>query len=346
MYRQDESEVNLDQILERLRSFFGRFRGGGGNGIALAVIGIIGVAFVIWLGTGIYQVEAGEQAALRMFGRFDRTEEAGLHWFWPAPVGMRDVVKVDEIQRLEIGVRGSTSVPIESEMITGDQNLVDVQLLVQFRVKNLPDFLYKAVDPAGVTIKSAAESALRQIVGSRNIDDVLTVEKEAVQIETKLKLQELLDLYGTGIEVTEVKLLNVRPPDEVQDAFDDVVRAREDKERIINLAQAYQEDILPRAKGEAARLIQGAQAFRAERVEKATGEANRFLAILKEYKKAPEVTRQRLYLETMEEVLPGVKKFIVDSSSGGNLLQFLPLTDGPSAPQTLFPIPTPAPGTP
>ena len=345
MYRQDEPEVNLDQILERLRSFVGRFRGGGGNGLAMAVIGFIVIAFGIWLGTGVFQVEPGEQAVLRMLGRFSSTEEAGLHWFWPAPIGTRNVVKVDEIQRLEIGVRGSTSVPIESEMITGDQNLVDVQLLVQYNIKSLPDFLFKTVDPAGITIKDAAESALRQIVGSRNIDDVLTIEKEAVQIETKLKLQELLDLYATGINVTEVKLLNVRPPDEVQDAFDDVVRAREDKERIINLAEAYKEDILPRARGEAARLVQGAEAFSAERVEKATGEANRFLAILEEYRKAPEVTRQRLYLETMEEVLPGVRKFIVDSSSGGNLLQFLPLTDGP-VPQSPFPIPTPAPGTP
>ncbi|MCH8064068.1 MAG: FtsH protease activity modulator HflK [Chloroflexi bacterium] len=346
MYRQDEPEVNLDQILERLRSFFGRFRGGGGNGIALAVIGIIGVALVIWLGTGFFTVQPGEQAVLRLLGQYNNTQEAGLHWYWPSPIGTRNIVKTDEIQRLEIGVRGSTSVPIESEMITGDQNLVDVQLLVQYRIKNLPDFLFKAVDPAGITIKDAAESALRQIVGSRDIDDVLTIEKEAVQIETKLKLQELLDLYGTGIYVTEVKLLNVRPPDEVQDAFDDVVRAREDKERIINLAQAYKEDILPRARGEAARLVQGAEAFSAERVEKATGEANRFLAILEEYRKAPEVTRQRLYLETMEEVLPGVKKFIVDSSSSGNLLQFLPLTDSGTAPQTPFPIPTPASGAP
>ena len=345
MYRQDEPEVNLDQILERLRSFVGRFRGGGGNGIALAVIGVIGVAFVIWLGTGFFTVQPGEQAALRLLGQFNNTQEAGLHWYWPSPIGTRDIVKTDEIQRLEIGVRGATSVPIESEMITGDQNLVDVQLLVQYNIKSLPDFLFLAVDPAGITIKDAAESALRQIVGSRDIDDVLTIEKEAVQIDTKIKLQELLDLYGTGINVTEVKLLNVRPPDEVQDAFDDVVRAREDKERIINLAQAYKEDILPRARGEAARLVQGAEAFSAERVEKATGEANRFLAILEEYKKAPEVTRQRLYLETMEEVLPGVKKFIVDSSSGGNLLQFLPLTDGP-APQTPFPIPTQVPGAP
>ncbi|MCH7624730.1 MAG: FtsH protease activity modulator HflK [Chloroflexi bacterium] len=345
MYRQDEPEVNLDQILERLRSFVGRFRGGGGNGLALAVIGVIGVAFVIWLGTGFFTVQPGEQAALRLLGQFNKTQEAGLHWYWPSPIGTRDIVKTDEIQRLEIGVRGATSVPIESEMITGDQNLVDVQLLVQYNIKSLRDFLFLAVDPAGITIKDAAESALRQIVGSRNIDDVLTIEKEAVQIETKLKLQELLDLYGTGINVTEVKLLNVRPPDEVQDAFDDVVRAREDKERIINLAEAYKEDILPRARGEAARLVQGAEAFKAERVEKATGEASRFLAILEEYEKSPEVTRQRLYLETMEEVLPGVKKFIVDSSSGGNLLQFLPLTDGP-APQTPFPIPTQVPGAP
>lgn len=340
MYRQDEPEVNLDQILERLRSFI-PFRGGGGNGVAYFVLGIFAVAVAFWLGSGFYTVQPGQEAVLRLVGRYNDTQGPGLHWFWPRPIGGRDVVRVDEVRRLEIGVRGAAPVPIESTMITGDQNIVDVQLLVQYNIKDSRNFLFKAVDPAGVTIKDAAETSLRQVVGQRAIDDVLTTEKEAVQEDTRLKLQELLDLYQTGIRVTEVKLLNVRPPDQVQDAFDDVVRAREDKDRIINLADAYRESQLPLARGDAARQLEAAAAFKETRVAGATGQAERFLAVLQEYRKAPDVTRQRLYLEAMEEILPGVTKFIVDSDNGGNLLQLLPLTEGAGA-RAPFAAPTPS----
>ena len=343
MYRQDEPEVNLEQILEKIRSFnpFKRGGEGGGNGIAYFILGLFAVAIIFWLGTGVYTVQPGEEAVLRLVGRYYDTTDPGLHWFWPAPVGNRDVVRVDEVRRLEIGVRGSAPIPDEAHMITGDQNIVDVQLLVQYNIKNSQDFLFKAVDPAGLTIKDAAETSLRQVVGQRAIDDVLTIEKEAVQEDTRLKLQELLDLYQTGIRVTEVKLLNVRPPDQVQDAFDDVVRAREDKDRIINLADAYREEQLPRARGEAARLMEAAEAFRETRVAQATGQAERFLAVLQEYRKAPDVTRQRLYLEAMEEILPGVTKFIVDAENGGNLLQLLPLNEATSS-TTPFSVPAPS----
>jgi membrane protease subunit HflK len=344
MYRQDEPEVNLEQILDRIRSFNpfrrGGDEGGGGNGIAYFVLGLFAVGVVFWMGTGIYTVQPGEEAVIRLVGRYYDTTEPGLHWFWPTPIGKRDVVRVDEVRRLEIGVRGSAPIPDEAQMITGDQNIVDVQLLVQYNIKSSQDFLFKAVDPAGLTIKDAAETSLRQVVGQRAIDDVLTTEKEAVQEDTRLKLQELLDLYQTGIRVTEVKLLNVRPPDQVQDAFDDVVRAREDKDRIINLADAYRESQLPLARGDAARLTEAAQAFRETRVAQATGQADRFLAVLQEYRKAPDVTRQRLYLEAMEEILPGVTKFIVDADNGGNLLQLLPLNEAANT-TTPFSVPTP-----
>ena len=346
MYRQDEPEVNLEQILEKIRSF-NPFRrgdddggGGGGNGIAYFVLGLFAVGIVFWMGTGVYTVQPGEEAVIRLMGRYYDTTDPGLHWFWPTPIGKRDVVRVDEVRRLEIGVRGSAPIPDEAQMITGDQNIVDVQLLVQYNIKSSQDFLFKAVDPAGLTIKDAAETSLRQVVGQRAIDDVLTIEKEAVQEDTRLKLQELLDLYQTGIRVTEVKLLNVRPPDQVQDAFDDVVRAREDKDRIINLADAYRESQLPLARGDAARLTEAAQAFRETRVAQATGQADRFLAVLQEYRKAPDVTRQRLYLEAMEEILPGVTKFIVDADNGGNLLQLLPLNEAANT-TTPFSVPTP-----
>ena len=328
MYQKEEPEINLEQLLERLRSFGKRLRIGGGGGIfAVVVFGILGLALVIWLATGFYTVQPGEQAALRRLGAFDGIQGPGLHWFWPAPIGTRNTVQVEEVRRLELGVRGATPVLSESLMISGDENLVDVQLLVQYDIKDLEQFLFKVVDPAGITIKDVAETALRQVVGARDIDDVLTIEKEAVQIDTRTQLQALLDDYQTGINVREVKLLNVFAPQQVKDAFDDVVIAKEEKERVINLADAYKEAVLPRARGEAARLRETAEGFRQERVAIATGQAERFVAILEEYNKSKEVTRQRLYLEAMEDVLSNIQKFIVANDAGGSLLQFLPLTD-------------------
>ena len=351
MYRQDEPELNLDQILERLRAFASRFRIGGGGGlIAYIVIGIFVVALFIWLGTGFYTVQPGEEAALRRFGKFDSTEGPGLHWFWPAPIGTRATVVVDEVQRLELGVRGGTPILSESLMITGDldeegqpgeaPNIVDVQLLVQYDVKDIAQFLFRVVDPAGVTIKDVAETSLRQVIGSRPIDDVLTDKKEDIQAETKLLLQSLLDLYQAGINVREVKLLNVFAPQQVKDAFDDVVRAKEDKARIINLADAYKEDIIPKARGQAARLLELAEGFRQQRIAIATGQANRFLAILEEYRKAPGVTRQRLYLEAMEDILPGISKIIGDPE---RIILVAPQTEVVPVP---LPLPPPGAGQP
>ena len=338
MYRPEESEVNFEQIVERIRNVLKKLRFGGGGGLAIAVIGLLVVLTLIWLGTGFYTVQPGEEAALRLFGEFSSDRKEGLHWWWPSPIGARDTVNVQQIRKLEIGVRGDTPVLQESLMITGDPdeegqpgeapNIVDVQLLVQYNIKDIRAFLYEAVDPDGGTIKDATETALRQVVGSRPIDDVLTDKKEEIQVETKLLLQDLLDDYETGIRVTEVKLLSVFAPIQVQDAFDDVVRAKEDKARIINLADAYKEDIIPRARGEAARLIEAAEAFKQEKIALAEGQARRFEVILEEYKKAPAITRQRLYLEAMETILPGITKFIVSEEAGGGLLQFLPLTQG------------------
>ena len=335
--RQREPEINIDDIANRLRSIFGSSGGPSKNSLpGIIIFGIFTVSLLIWLGTGFYTVQPGEQAAVRTFGRYSAVSNTGsfiggtvpgLHWYYPAPIGTLNVVAVDEIRRLEIGFRGETSIPVESLMISGDTNIVDVQLLIQYNIKDVESFLFKSVNPDTVILKGAAESSLRQVVGQRNIDDVLTTEKEVVQAETKLLLQDLLDQYDTGINVTEVKLQNVRPPSQVQDAFDDVVRAREDKERTINLAQAYEADIIPRALGEAQRVLQLAEAYKQEKVAIATGQSDRFLSVLAEYNKAKDVTRQRLYLETMEIILPGVTKYIIDGEVGGNLLQFLPLTN-------------------
>lgn len=341
MYRPEEPEVNFDQVMERIRNFFGRFRIGGGGGSggnigSLIVIGLFLVGIAVWLGSGFFTVQPGEEAALRRLGKWESVRNPGLHWWWPAPIGARDVVFVDSVRQLEVGVAGGNPVLSESLMITGDPdelgqpgeapNIVDVQLLVQFDIDDVVAYLYNVSDPDGQTIKDATETALRQVIGSRPIDDVLTDKKEDIQAETKLLLQGLLDYYDTGINVREVKLLNVFAPEQVKDAFDDVVRAREDKARIINLADAYKESILPQARGEAARLTEAAEAYKQERIAIAEGQAERFKAILFEYEKAPEITRQRLYLEAMEEILPGVRKYIVDDASGG-VLPLLPLTN-------------------
>lgn len=335
--RQYEPEINLDDIAKRLRSIFGSTGGPTKNSLpGIIIYAIFGLSVLIWLSTGFYTVQPGEQAALRTFGVYRASAgassfvggtEPGLHWYYPAPIGTLNVVAVDSIRRLEIGFRGDTPIPVESLMISGDTNIVDVQLLIQYNVKDVEAFLFKSVNPDTIILKGAAESSLRQVVGQRDIDDVLTTEKEAVQAQTKLLLQELLDLYDTGINVTEVKLQNVRPPSQVQDAFDDVVRAREDKERTINLAQAYEADIIPRALGEAQRVLQLAEGYKQERIARADGQSARFLSVLAEYNKSKDVTRQRLYLETIETILPGVTKYIISAEVGGNLLQFLPLTN-------------------
>ncbi len=348
MYRPPQNEepnVQFEEIINRLRTSFNT-PGLGGGGAALIVGGILLFSFFIWLATGFYTVGPDQQAALRTFGEFQRFETEGLHWHYPAPIGTRNVVSVTTTRQLEVGFRsgedGNTtprSVPEESLMITNDVNIVDVQVVVQYRISSLRDFLFSVDDPGdndrgisagqpdGTTLRDITETAVRQVVGARAIDDVLTTEKEQVQTDILLKMTELADFYRTGIEIQNVLLQNVNPPQEVQSAFEDVVRAREDKETTIQQARAYEADRIPRAEGEAAQIIESAQAFRDGRIAKAQGEADGFLAILEGYQQSPDVTRRRLYLEAMEEILPGIKKFVLSSESG--VLPFLPI-DGSS----------------
>ena len=317
-------------------------QGGGGSGRAGAVaLLLIPIAAVVWLATGVYTVGPEEQAALRTFGRFVAIADQGLHWHWPSPVGVRNVVPVTNTRRLELGFRsaanGSSTTPvqIESEMITGDENIVDVQMVVQYRISNLRDFLFEVDDPGdpdrdvspgmpdGETLRDIAETAVRQVVGARNIDDVLTTEKEQVQASILDKMRELARDYSTGIDVLQVLLQNVNPPAEVQDAFEDVVRAREDRERDINLAEAYKASQIPQATGAAAQIVEEADGFKRGRIERARGEADGFEAILIGYDISPNVTRTRLYLEAVERILAGKSKIVINS--GSNALPLLPL---------------------
>jgi len=221
-------------------------------------------------------------------------------------------------------------VPEESLMLTGDEQIIDAQIIVQYQVRDPEKFLFnvRGLERPQGALTDAAEVALRQVVGQRPIDDVLIYEKLQVEIDIRELLQRIIDNYSSGIKVIEVKLQTVRPPKEVAAAFSDVVSAKEDKDRFVKEAEGYREDILPKARGKAEAVIRAAEAYKAERVKRSQGDADRFLTVLKEYRNAKDVTRKRLYLETMERILPGIRKFVIDPDAGGSLLQFLPLEKG------------------
>ena len=340
MYGGRRPEFDPDQILRDFQRGFASIRNRFPRGVSgLLGFGIVGLLALFWLATGIYQVGPTEQAALRLFGQVRGIEGPGLHWYVPSPVGTRNTEAVLETKTMELGFRANQrAIPIEAEMITGDLNIVDNQLVVQYRITDLEKFLFRVADPGdpdrdpqegrpdGRTLKDVAEASLRQVVGQRSIDDPLFVGKEAVQEDTKLLIQQILDDYNTGIQVLQVVLQQVRPPSAVQDAFDDVVRARVDKEARTNEARAYEQERLPLADGAARQVIEAAEAFKQARIARARGEASRFLSVLEEYQSSKEVTRRRLYLEAMEDILPAISIFIVDMESSGNLLPFLPLT--------------------
>ena len=369
--RRGEPEIDLEQILNRIGAAFGRFnRGFGGKGsiITYLTFGILGLAIILWLATGIYQVSPGEQAAHRTFGKCCRITGEGLNWWWPAPIGTKNIESIEEIRDMKLGFSEDDGIAPrvllqEAQMIAGDLNVVDVPLVIQFRIKNLEHFLFNVADPGeqippgtrniapgkpeGRTLKDATEAALRLVVGQRTIDDVLTENKPQVQEATKELLQEILDNYEAGIEITAVLLQEVKAPDEVRDSFEDVNRARQDKETLINQAEAYQKDLIPRARGDAERITQAAEAFKRERIARAEGEAGRFLSILREYEKAKDVTRQRIYLEAMEEILPGIAKFVVSPEAQGAIIlnaggQIVPVP-GVSPANTQPRAPTPVP---
>tara|TARA_B100001142_G_scaffold300570_1_gene325448 strand:+ start:538 stop:1617 length:1080 start_codon:yes stop_codon:yes gene_type:complete len=335
--RKDEYDISFQEFIDNLKNnlpFLKKFPQGNKS---LILIGIIVLA-IFWAGSGVYTVGPDQQAALRMFGKFQTIQTNGLHWWWPSPIGQRDVVVTTATRQLELGFRSegeeiTQPVPYESLMITGDENLVDVQAVVQYKISDLRNYLFAVDDPGerdrgvdpgkpdGVTLRDITETALRQVVGKRNIDDVLTTQKAEVQDEVLSKMRQLTISYNTGIEVIAVRLQNVNPPVQVQDAFDDVTRAREERDRIINLADAYKESEIPRARGEAAKIIESAQAFKQGRIARAEGEAQGFKKLLEAYEKSPEVTRQRLYLEMVERVFPKFNKYIINEA------KILPLLD-------------------
>ena len=297
--------------------------------LTLGILPILGIALIFWLFTGVYTVGPDEVGVVQRFGKYDRTVQSGLNYHMPFPIETVKTPKVTEVKRIEVGFRtvGKNqyrTVERESLMLTGDENIVDAELIVQYKIKEPINYLFNFVGPE-LTMREAAEASLRTVVGRHNIDEALTSGKLMIQEETKELLQSILDKYETGVQVVAVQLQDVSPPKQVIDAFKDVASAKEDKNRMINEAEGYRNDIIPKARGEAQAMIRKAEGFREARIARAEGDVAKFKAILKEYSKAKDVTRERLYLEAMEEILPGIEKYIVPNGEDGNLLNLLNL---------------------
>ena len=291
-----------------------------------SLIGFVLAAIAaLWLASGFYIVDAGERGVVLRFGKYTETTQPGPHWHLPWPIENVQVVNVDQVRTVEIGYRNNVrnKIPQESLMLTDDENIIDLQFAVQYTVKNPEDYLFNDRSPNDA-VKQVAESAMREIVGRSKMDYVLYEGRSDIAAQAKSLMQKILDRYGTGIAISQVTLQNAQPPEQVQAAFDDAVKAGQDKERQKNEAQAYANDVVPRAKGLAARLIEEAQGYRQSVIATAKGDASRFDQIAAEYRRAPEVTRTRLYLDTMQQVLSHTSKVIVEQNGSHNLL-YLPL---------------------
>ncbi|MEG3641460.1 FtsH protease activity modulator HflK [Magnetococcus sp. PR-3] len=341
---QNPQQPDLEQILRAAKEKFGG--GGGGNlpGGKMSLLFILGVVILGWMATGIYVVALDEQAVITRFGKYVETTEPGPHLHLPWPIETVEAKpKVTIIQSTSVGLpsnfRGSRGAKDESKMLTGDENIVDINMIVQFKIKDAADYLFKIVHERGdpsLVVRRAAEAAIREIVGKNKIDEVLTSGKERIQSETEVLVQEILDKYRSGLEVTKVQLKQVQPPDQVVQSFKDVASAREDKVRKTNEAEGYRADILPKAKGDAVRMINEAEAYKQSKVARAKGDVARFNSLYTAYRDAKDVTRTRLYLETMEEVMSRANKVILDPDAAKGVLPHLPLDSrifGTSKPQ-------------
>lgn len=298
---------------------------------------LLGIAIVVWLLTGIYIVNPDQQGVVLRFGKYHRTVDSGPHYAWPVPIENVYKPHVTQILRSEVGFRSVgqsrtfqqgqvRSIPEEASMLTGDENIVNVQFSVQYKISDPVQYLFNVSEPTAL-VRNAAEAAMREVIGNSLIDSAITDGKLKIQSEATQLLQNVLNRYEAGIQIIAVQLQDVHPPQDVIDAFKDVASAREDKSRIINEAEAYRNELLPRARGQAAAIRNEAEAYAAKRVQEAQGSATRFDALRVEYEKAPKVTQQRLYYETMEDILAGSgEKVLMDGTSAGRVMPYMPLT--------------------
>lgn len=333
---------DLDELWQDLNKklgglFGGKGNGGGGRnaggpqpefkGAGIGIGLIAGVAVLIWMGTGFFIVQEGQQAVITQFGKFHKTVNAGINWRLPYPIQRHELVYVSQIKSADVGrdsIVKSTGLR-ESAMLTEDENIVEIKFAVQYRLNDARAWLFESKNPADSVIQ-VAETAVREVVGKMKMDAALADERDQIAPRVRELMQTILDRYKIGVEVVGVNLQQggVRPPEQVQAAFDDVLKAAQERERTKNQAEAYANDVVPRAKGTASRLMEEASAYKERIVAQAQGDAQRFSSIYTEYQKAPAVTRDRLYLETMQHVYSNVTKVVVDSKQGSNLL-YLPL---------------------
>ncbi len=324
---------DLEEFIRRGQDRFKGMLPGGGRIGGRGWLIILVIAVAIWFATGTYRVQADQQGVELLFGKWNgQITTPGLHWYWPSPMGDVETPAVERINAIDVGFRSfgaergraqRREVPEESLMVTGDQNIVDIEFTVQWKIANAGMFLFNIREPEE-TVKIVAESAMREIIGRTDIQPALTDARQEIEIKARKLLQEILDEYQAGIEITQVQLQDVKPPGPVIDSFDNVQRARQDRERLRNEADAYRNDVLPRARGEAQRMIQEAEGYREQLENEAEGEAQRFIQVYQAYKENPEVTRRRMYLETMQNVLTDTDKVIMDGGVGG-VVPYLPL---------------------
>ena len=319
-----------------------------GAGIGAGMIAA--AAVVVWLASGIFIVREGEQAVVTTFGKYDSTRNAGLNWRMPFPIQRHETVRVTQIRSVDVGrdsIIKSTGLR-ESAMLTQDENIVEIKFAVQYRLNDARAYLFESKSPDDAVVQ-AAESAVREVVGKMTMDTAMADERDQIAPRVRELMQNILDRYKVGVEVVAVNMQQggVRPPEQVQAAFDDVLKAGQERERVKNEAQAYANDVVPRATGTAARLTQEAEGYKARIVAQAQGDAQRFSSVLAEYQKAPQVTRDRMYLDTMQSIYSGVNKVIIDSRAGN--LMYLPLdkvmqaAGATPAPVQAAPAPTTAP---
>ncbi|MDQ2140169.1 FtsH protease activity modulator HflK [Alcaligenaceae bacterium A4P071] len=342
----NDGPPDLDEVWRdfnnRLSGLFGRKNnnrrppnspeGGGGpnippRGMRIGGGVIVGVLVAVWLASGFYIVQEGQVAVVTQFGKYTKTSGPGFQWRIPYPIQNSETVNVSQLRTFEVGFRGGarTKVLPEALMLTTDENIVDMQFVVQYRLRGdgAPDYLFKTRDP-DASVRQAAETAMREIVGKRPMDSVLYEGRTEVAIAVQKLMQDILERYNTGVQVESVAIQNVQPPEQVQAAFDDAVKAGQDRERQVNEGYAYANQVVPLASGQASRMLEDAEGYRARAVGDATGNAARFTSILNEYNKAPQIMRERLYLETMQTLYSGSSKVMIDTKNGNNMI-YLPL---------------------
>lgn len=324
---------------ERLGGLFGKKRppsgpptGGDGPPPSLRQLGggvgmIAILALIVWLGSGFFVVDAQQRALVLTFGKFGRIAAEGLNWRMPYPIQSHELVDVSSVRKVDVGYQDAAGarrgVPKESLMLTSDQNIIDLQFEVQYMVRDPVEYVFSDKAPQD-TVKQVAETAIREIVGNHQVDAILYGARGKIESETQVLMQQILDRYKVGLQVRKVNMQAALPPDQVRGAFDDVVKAKQDADRFKNEGQAYANDIIPKARGAAARLVEEANGYRETIVANAQGEAGRFTQVLREYERAPQVTRERLYIDTMQQVMSSTTKIMVDAKQGNNML-FLPL---------------------